>query len=106
MQTIINPADDMSLSEPFTRHVHESLEKVDTRFGDWLTRIEVFLRDVNGPKGGVDKHCRMEARPRGQDPIVVDHQDEDAYTCAARAAGKLEKALDRRRGQLEARERK
>lgn len=106
MQTIINPADDMTLSDAFSGHIHDSLHKVNTRFGDWLTRVEVFIKDVNGPKGGVDKHCRMEARPRGVEPIVVDHQDEDAYTCTARAAGKLEKALDRRRGQLEARERR
>lgn len=105
MQTIINPADDMALSDAFTGHVHKSLEKVDTRFGDWLTRVEVFVKDVNGPKGGIDKHCRMEARPRGSEPVVIDHQDKDAYICMTRAAGKLEKALERRRGQLGARDR-
>jgi len=105
MQVIINPADDVQLSEAFTDHVHRSLAKVDRRFGDWLTRTEAFLKDVNGPKGGVDKHCRLEARPRGTEPVVIDHQDQDAYTCASRAAEKLEKALERRRGQLSARDR-
>jgi len=52
----------------------------------------------------VDKHCRMEARPRGSDPVVVNHQDEDPFTCAARAGGKLERALAQRHGQLTARE--
>lgn len=105
MQIIINPADDVRLSDRFSEHVHTSLEKVDRRFGDWLTRTEAFIKDVNGPKGGVDKHCRLEARPRGIDPVVVDHQDEDVYTCVTRAAEKLEKALERRRGQLSARDR-
>lgn len=105
MQTIINPGQDLALTDAFTDHVHRALDKVDTLFGDWLTRVEVFVNDVNGPKGGVDKHCRLEARPRGTEPVVVDHQDEDAYKSVTRAAGKLEKALDRRRGQLGARDR-
>lgn len=104
MQVIINPADHIELSDAFSSHIHRSLEKVDRRFGDWLTRTEVFIKDINGPKGGVDKHCTLEARPRGSEPVVIDHQDEDVYTCVTRAAGKLEKALARRRGQLEARE--
>lgn len=104
MQVIINPADNIELSDAYAGHIHRSLEKVDRRFGDWLTRTEVFLKDVNGPKGGVDKHCRLEARPRGTEPIVTDHQDEDAYTCVTRAAEKLGKALERRRGQLTARD--
>jgi len=103
MQIIINPADDVELSDAFKIHVQKSLDKVERRFGDWLTRTEVFIKDVNGPKGGVDKHSRFEARPRGIDPVVIDHQDEDAYACVSRAAEKLEKALERRRGQLESR---
>lgn len=105
MQIIINPADDVQLSDAFADHIRQSLGKVDRRFGDWLTRTEVFVKDVNGPKGGVDKHSRFEARPRGLDPVVIDHQDEDPYTCIARGAEKLEKALERRRGKLEERER-
>lgn len=106
MQVIINPADDVNLSEAFADHVHRSLAKVDRRFGDWLTRTEAFIKDVNGPKGGVDKHCRLEARPRGARPVVIDHQDEDAYTCVSRAAEKLGKALERRRGQLAGRDKR
>lgn len=105
MQIIINPADDVQLSDAFADHIRRSLNKVDRRFGDWLTRTEVFVKDVNGPKGGVDKHSRFEARPRGVDPIVIEHQDEDPYTCVSRGADKLEKALERRRGKLEERER-
>lgn len=104
MRIIINPADDVRISEAFSDHIYDSLDKVDRRFGDWLTRTEIFIRDVNGPKGGVDKHCRMEARPRGSDPVVVDNQDEDAYSCIARTAEKLEKALTHKRGRLQSRD--
>lgn len=106
MQIMINPADHVEISDSFAGHIRRSLEKVDSRFGDWLTRVEVFVKDVNGPKGGVDKHCRMEARPRGVDPVTIEHQDEDAYACASRAADKLEKVLERRRGQMNARDKR
>lgn len=103
MKIIINPADDVHLSDAFADHIRGSLGKVTQRFDEWLTRTEVFVKDVNGPKGGVDKHCRMEARPRGADPVVVDNQGADAYACISRTAEKLEKALEHRRGRLEAR---
>lgn len=38
----------------------------------WLVpRAHVRLTDVNGPRGGVDKSCRVEFRARGGGAVVV-----------------------------------
>ena len=38
----------------------------------WLVpRAEVQLSDVNGPRGGVDKQCRVELRTDGAGSMVV-----------------------------------
>lgn len=102
MHIQINPADGIEVSEAFAAHIHKALETVEKRFGDRLTRVEAHLKDLNGPKGGVDKHCMLEARPRGLDPVTAEANATDAYDVVREAAGKLEKVLDKRLGKLAA----
>ena len=66
-----------------------------------LTRVEVHLSDENGGKSGPkDKRCKMEARPKGPQPILVSH-DADSLTQAVEgAAQKLEHALEHLFGKL------
>ncbi|EPJ94240.1 MULTISPECIES: HPF/RaiA family ribosome-associated protein [Pseudomonas] len=66
-----------------------------------LTRVEVHLSDENGGKSGPkDKRCKMEARPKGHQPILVSH-DADSLTQAVEgAAEKLEHALEHLFGKL------
>lgn len=84
----------IDMSDAFRRHVHESLAGVDRRWGDRLTRVTMYMQDINSAaKGGVDKRCTFEARPAGSDPIVVEHAADDAYIAVKGAVGKLERAL-------------
>ena len=66
-----------------------------------LTRVEVHLSDENGGKSGPkNKRCKMEARPKGHQPILVSH-DADSLTQAVEgAAQKLEHALEHLFGKL------
>lgn len=96
MHIEINVGDGVDHSDALDQHIHKKLAPVERHFGDRLTRVEVFLKDVNSNKGGVDKQCTMEARPGGLKPVAVDAQAEDLYTATHDAAGKLEKALRRR----------
>ncbi|WP_163029081.1 HPF/RaiA family ribosome-associated protein, partial [Pseudomonas viridiflava] len=66
-----------------------------------LTRVEVHLSDENGGKSGPkDKRCKMEARPKGHQPISVSH-DADSLTQAVEGATtKLEHALEHLFGKL------
>ncbi|BAU56471.1 HPF/RaiA family ribosome-associated protein [Halorhodospira halochloris] len=105
MQIQINPGSGVHISEALERNIHEALGAIDRRFGDQLTRIEVHFQDVNGPKGGVNKHCRIEARPRGLDPVIAENTAEDAYDSARGAARKLESVLDTRFGKLASKQR-
>ena len=63
------------------------------RFGNQITRVEVHLRDMNGPKSaGDDKSCLLEARLGGRQPMVVSHE-----------AASLKKAIDGATDKLERR---
>lgn len=59
-----------------------------SRYRDRLTRAEVHLSDVNGPKGGADARCVLEARPAGRQPEAVTN---DANTPDEAVKGAVEK---------------
>jgi hypothetical protein len=60
------------------------------RLGWLVPRARVQLHDVNGPRGGVDKRCRIELRTRGAGAVVVTSMARDWHaaldTALARAA--------------------
>jgi len=96
MEIEINNAEGVDRSPALENHVRERLQRVEHRFGGRVTRILVFLKDVNADKGGVDKVCKMEARPAGRNPVAVEARREDLYAAVRAAEGKLEKALGHR----------
>jgi len=104
MQIEINTAEGVTRSEAVDRHIHDQLSHVEKRFGDRLTRLRVYMKDENARKGGVDKTCRIEARPAGFDPVAVEARHEDVYQAVRAAAGKLEKALEHRLARAERRD--
>jgi ribosome-associated translation inhibitor RaiA len=56
----------------------------------------VRLRDVNGPRGGVDMGCRVVVWLRGRKAVIVDAVDRDLYAAVDLAAAKLREAVRRR----------
>ena len=40
-------------------HIERRLRFALDRFGDRIARVFVFLHDRNGPRGGIDKICRV-----------------------------------------------
>lgn len=96
MELEINNGEGVERSPALEAYVQQRTERLEHRHGDRLTRIRVFLKDVNAGKGGIDKVCTMEARPAGHDPIAVVARDEDLYAAVRDAERKLEKALEHR----------
>jgi ribosome-associated translation inhibitor RaiA len=71
------------------------------RFGNQVTRVEVHLRDLNGPKKvGDDKQCLLEARLAGRKPVVVSHDAPTVRQALDGAIAKLERSLDKQLGKL------
>lgn len=105
MEVEINPGSQVSLSDALAQHIHERADHVATHFHGDITRLEVYLEDVNGPKGGVDKHCVMEAHAAGLAPAAAKSQNEDLYHAVKLASQRLEKALAKQAGKQAARAR-
>jgi len=94
---------DPELPPEFRTFAEERIAEVLEYVSERLTLVEVHMRDTNAQKHGVDKRCVIEARPRGLDPIAVEHEAAQAKDALVKAADKLKNALSRRFGKLEAR---
>jgi ribosomal subunit interface protein len=74
------------------------------RHRERIARVRVTLADVNGPKGGEDKSCKVEVRLRGGRTVRASVVDADAYAAlgvAAHRAGRaLSRALERERATM------
>lgn len=82
-------------SAPLREGAEQIVRNALERFGQRITRVELHLRDHNGPKAGVDRQCKIEVRLSGRDPITVDATAADAATALKDAASKAERAVDR-----------
>jgi hypothetical protein len=68
------------------------------RISDRLTRVEVHVGDVNGPRGGEDMRCAIEVRPNGMAPISATDQASSVEQAVSAATEKVLSAYDRQIG--------
>jgi ribosome-associated translation inhibitor RaiA len=107
MQVLLNSDHHITGHESLTERVQSIVEGSVERFADRITRVEVFLSDVNGAKHGArDKRCVMEARTAGVAPVAVSHEAPSILESIDGAASKLERALEHTFGRMNAAARK
>lgn len=70
-------------------HIDRRLRFALARFGDRVERVVVFLKDLNGPKGGVDKVCRILVKVRGCGVAVAAVIDSDWVAAVDRATTRI-----------------
>jgi len=96
MQVQFNTDESVEGREALGRHAEDVVRKELERFTGQVTRVEIHLRDVNSEKFGEnDKHCLMEARIAGRQPIAVTEQAATVEESVVGAARKLSRSLER-----------
>ena len=58
--------------------------------------VSVRLSDINGPRGGKDKRCRIQVPFAGTPNVVIVDTEADLYVAIDRAAERAERAVVRR----------
>jgi putative sigma-54 modulation protein len=71
--------------EAILERVHFTLARLSHR----IQTLRIRLDDLNGPRGGVDKRCIMEALLVHRGHLVVDVSDADLLVAVSRAARRL-----------------
>ena len=82
------------LTESLRAYVHRRLQ---TSLGWAMTRrLAVWLSDINGPRGGRDKRCKIQISLDHGKTVVIEDTEEDMYAAIDRAAERADRALARR----------
>jgi hypothetical protein len=85
----------VKVTEELRAHLRGRLRLALGRFARHVDLVRVYLRDVNGPRGGVDKECRVVVHlpPRGR--VVVAGADADIFAAVTGTAGRARVAVKR-----------
>lgn len=66
------------------------------RISPWIRSIDITVTDINGPKAGADKQCRLRIRGRSIPDVVVEHVGTDTLATIVMAAGRAEQVVVRK----------
>lgn len=92
---ITTSAQDFEMSSAIDQFVRDQLSSVLKRLSEDVVAVDVFLKDTNGPKGGVDKHALIRVQLRNRQVIALETKHDDLYA-AIRIGSKRAKRAVRR----------
>jgi putative sigma-54 modulation protein len=88
------------LTEGLREHTERRLQFALSWASNEVRAVRVCLSDLNGPRGGNDKRCRIQIPMVGTPNVVVEDAQADLYVAIDRAADRTERAMARRLGRL------
>ena len=76
-------------------HLNTRLHFALSRFAHRVVTVRATLLDVNGPRGGIDKTCRVHVAGDRIDAVVVEVKDRSILAAIDRAADRAARAVAR-----------
>jgi ribosome-associated translation inhibitor RaiA len=67
-----------------------------SKFGLNIISVEMTVEDINGPRGGVDKECRVIVKLRKMEDVVATVKEETFSKAIARSINRAERAIARK----------
>ena len=91
------------LTDALRTYVEQRLRAALGWSGARLRKLVVSLSDINGPRGGIDKRCKIQVQLSGGGKgVVIEDTEADLYAAIDRAAERTDRALVRRVERLRA----
>jgi ribosome-associated translation inhibitor RaiA len=79
-------------------HVERELARQLGHVSTTAGHVVAFLSDVNGPRGGLDKRCRIRARLTSAGEVFASAVTADLYEAITKAARRLGRAIQHATG--------
>lgn len=95
MKVLIHSSN-VPLSERARRFIQEKVSFRLKRFDNSVDKVDLYLKDVNGPKGGLDKECTLSIKPSDSKAIVVSSKANSIFLVVRQCAVKAKLALSKR----------
>jgi ribosome-associated translation inhibitor RaiA len=86
-----------SLTSGLQGAVLHHVERTLADFGQWVDKVVVRLSDINGPRGGQDKLCRIVVSLVPSGGFIAQATDSDMYAAIRRAADRAGAMVKRQR---------
>jgi ribosome-associated translation inhibitor RaiA len=83
------------LTPAIAAQVHKQVSGTLERYANDIIAVDVYLKDLNGPKGGEDKQAGIRVQLRHLAPITVISIDDDLYKAIGRSAKRTRRAVRR-----------
>ena len=85
-----------SLTDSLREHIERRIQFALSWANHNLQKVTLRLDDINGPKGGADKSCRIQIPIAGGKPVVIEEIQSDLYIAIDRAVERAGRALSRK----------
>ena|SRR5574338_289548 len=85
----------VNLSKEQRAFIRQKLDRRLVKFADSIERVSVRVKDVNGPRGGVDKVCRIKVVLSNLPSMVFEAQDATLDVAVGSALAGTERAVRR-----------
>ena len=86
---------DFSMTDSLKQYVENQLRFVLTRYSVHIVKINVTLLDINGPKGGLDKRCRVRLKFSKLPTIIIQDTQKNLYAAIKTCGTKLKRTVER-----------
>lgn len=81
-------------------HVRHRLQFALGRFAHGVSTVRVYLSDVNGPRGGSDKFCRIVVQLKQHSRVVIQDLGHDMRQVVDRVADRVHQSVSRQLGRM------
>lgn len=84
-----------ALTEALKTHTEQRIATALGWARQHMRRLVVSLSDINGPRGGVDKRCRIQVLLGTGREVIIEDVETDLYLAIHRAAERADRAIAR-----------
>lgn len=88
-------ASGFTLTDGLRQHTERRLRFALGWAGNDLRKVAVRLSDINGPRGGIDKRCKIQILLTGRKEVVIEDTEADLYVAIDRVAERADRAVAR-----------
>ena len=86
----------LDLHQEVSHYIERRLRLSLSRLVSRLRTVNVRVFDVNGPRGGIDKCCRITAHLLPSETVVLQEVDADLFAAIDRATRRISRTFTRR----------
>ncbi len=87
---------DGRLTEGLRTFIKQQLGTALGRFSDQIQNVAVTLKDLNGPKGGIDQYCKLQVMMPPLAPVIIEDTETNLRAAVSQATHRAATTVNRR----------